>query len=99
MSFVSTTLMIMRNLLLTFVAFCISFSSTFAQQMPKPALVGYWENWGTMRLTDIHENYNVIQLAFAKGCYIESYCRKLVTVCTTTFCHRHLYNNIFAIAI
>lgn len=57
--------MIMRNLLLTFVAFLISFSSTFAQQMPRPALVGYWENWGTMKLTDIHENYNVIQLAFA----------------------------------
>lgn len=34
-------------------------------QMPRPALVGYWENWGSMRLNDIHENYNVIQLAFA----------------------------------
>lgn len=32
--------------------------------MPKPALVGYWENWGDMKLTDIHENYTVIQLAF-----------------------------------
>ncbi len=34
-------------------------------QIPRPALVGYWENWGTMKLTDIHENYNIIQIAFA----------------------------------
>jgi len=34
-------------------------------QMPKPALVGYWENWNSLKLTDLHDNYTVIQIAFA----------------------------------
>jgi hypothetical protein len=34
-------------------------------QMPKPALVGYWENWSDLRLNEINDSYNVIQLAFA----------------------------------
>lgn len=39
--------------------------SIFAQ-IPKPALVGYWQNWSTdLPLTSIENNYNVIQLAFA----------------------------------
>lgn len=34
-------------------------------QLPNNVLVGYHENWRNLRLTDIHENYNVICLAFA----------------------------------
>jgi chitinase len=35
-------------------------------QIPKPALVGYWQNWNNnLKLTDIHDNYNIIQIAFA----------------------------------
>lgn len=34
-------------------------------QLPNPALVGYWEGWGTQKLTDADDRYNVIQLAFA----------------------------------
>ena len=42
--------------LLNFVAF---------SQIPNPCLVGYWQNWSPMKLSEIHTNYNVIQLAFA----------------------------------
>ncbi len=46
-------------------AFCCLGQSAFAQ-MPKPALVGYWQNWSSnLKLTDIPNEYNVIQLAFA----------------------------------
>jgi chitinase len=34
-------------------------------QLPKPAFVGYWEGWSSMQLSQIHDNYNVIQIAFA----------------------------------
>ena len=51
-----------KKIILVFSLFLTSLLS-FAQ-MPKPALVGYWENWGDMKLTDIHQNYTVIQLAF-----------------------------------
>jgi chitinase len=34
-------------------------------QMPSPAFVGYWETWGTMKLTAINPAYNVIDVAFA----------------------------------
>jgi chitinase len=34
-------------------------------QMPSPAFVGYWETWGTMKLTAINPAYNVIDIAFA----------------------------------
>jgi chitinase len=45
-------------------ALAFSSSASFSQ-MPTPALVGYWENWNSMKLTDIHEDYTVIQVAFA----------------------------------
>ncbi|MFZ9846710.1 MAG: glycosyl hydrolase family 18 protein [Flavobacteriales bacterium] len=35
-----------------------------AQQLPKPALVGYWETWTNLKLTKINPNYNVINIAF-----------------------------------
>lgn len=37
----------------------------FSNSLPQPALVAYWEKWRNLKLTDFHENVNVIQLAFA----------------------------------
>ena len=34
-------------------------------ELPEDVLVGYWQNWSTMKLSEINPNYNVIQLAFA----------------------------------
>ncbi len=45
------------------ISFIIAFN-TFSQ-IPTPCLVGYWQNWSAMKLSEIHENYNVIELAFA----------------------------------
>jgi chitinase len=36
-----------------------------AQQMPANVLVGYWQAWSPLKLSEIHPAYNVIQLAFA----------------------------------
>lgn len=36
-----------------------------SQSLPSPAMVGYWETWGTMKLTAINPAYNVIDIAFA----------------------------------
>lgn len=33
--------------------------------LPQRVVVGYWENWNTTRLPDIHPGYNVVMLAFA----------------------------------
>ena len=42
------------------------FTQSIFAQIPKPALVGYWQNWSTdLPLNSIDNNYNVIQLAFA----------------------------------
>lgn len=40
-------------------------SSFLFAQLPNPCLVGYWQNWSPMKLSEIHDNYNVIELAFA----------------------------------
>jgi chitinase len=40
-------------------------TGTIMAQMPSPAFVGYWETWGTMKLTAINPAYNVIDIAFA----------------------------------
>ncbi|MFN3404188.1 MAG: PKD domain-containing protein, partial [Cytophagaceae bacterium] len=42
----------------------LNISSGFAQ-LPSKVLVGYHENWKTLRLSQIHANYNVVCLAFA----------------------------------
>lgn len=43
-----------------------AFASTIqASTIPKPVLVAYWENWGSLKLTDLHDDINVVQLAFA----------------------------------
>ncbi len=55
----------MKRLSLTILSSLIALSIVFSQQIPKPALVGYWENWGNLKLTEVHDHYNVIQLAFA----------------------------------
>ncbi len=52
-----------KKLSLALAAFGLS--SSLMAQLPKPALVGYWESWNGMKLSAIHENYNVIQIAFA----------------------------------
>lgn len=43
----------------------LSTGTVNAQKMPSPAFVGYWETWGTMKLTQINPAYNVIDIAFA----------------------------------
>ena len=55
----------MKRLSITVLSSILVLSVFFGQQIPKPALVGYWENWGNLKLTEVHDNYNVIQLAFA----------------------------------
>ncbi len=40
-------------------------TSQLMAALPQRVLVGYWENWNSMTLTQIHSAYNVIQLAFA----------------------------------
>jgi chitinase len=48
------------------VLFCtLLFVRASQAQLPAHVLVGYHENWGTLRLTDAHANYNVICLSFA----------------------------------
>lgn len=43
----------------------LSLGSIQAQTFPYPALVGYWETWGNLKLSQIHPSYNVIDIAFA----------------------------------
>ena len=45
-------------------------SSTAFSQMPNPAIVGYWENWGDVdkgfvKLQDIDSRYNVVHVSFS----------------------------------
>ena len=50
------------------VLIAISFLSFFSAytQLPNPVLVGYWEAWSNMKLSQVNSNYNVIDVAFAK---------------------------------
>lgn len=36
-------------------------------QLPDKVLVGYWENWGSVRIKDLDPRYNVIMLAFLEA--------------------------------
>ena len=36
-------------------------------QLPSKVLVGYWENWGNLRIKDIDNRYNVLCLAFLEA--------------------------------
>jgi|TARA_B100000795_G_scaffold269852_1_gene260721 chitinase len=42
-------------------------SSTIQAQLPSKVLVGYWENWGTLRLKDVDTRYNVLCLSFLEA--------------------------------
>lgn len=49
-----------------FLAILVLHVSTFVMaQLPANALVGYLENWNTLKLSQAHANYNVLCLAFA----------------------------------
>ena len=37
----------------------ILISSVSFAQLPSKVLVGYWENWGNLRLKDVDDRYNV----------------------------------------
>ncbi|MEY5049884.1 MAG: hypothetical protein RLZZ175_3243 [Bacteroidota bacterium] len=53
-----------KNIKNAFILSALGVSTSFAQ-IPKPACVGYWQNWSNnLKLTAINDNYNVIQLAF-----------------------------------
>ena len=54
-----------QKLFVSVAMIALSVSSAFAQKLPSPAMVGYWETWGTMKLTQINPAYNVIDIAFA----------------------------------
>ena len=36
-------------------------------QLPSKVLVGYWENWGNLRLKDVDNRYNVLCLSFLEA--------------------------------
>ena len=36
-------------------------------QLPDKVCVGYWENWGTIRLSEVNDAYNVICIAFLEA--------------------------------
>jgi chitinase len=43
------------------------FSFISKAQLPNKVLVGYWHNWGSLRLVNLDDRYNVIALAFAEA--------------------------------
>ena len=43
------------------------FSLFVKAQLPDKVLVGYWHNWGSLRLINVDDRYNVIALAFAEA--------------------------------
>ncbi len=51
-----------KVLVLTFLISSISFA-----QLPSRVLVGYWENWGSLRLKDVDDRYNVLCLSFLEA--------------------------------
>ena len=52
-------------LLLSLTSFFILGQKVLYAQLPSNVLVGYHENWNTLKLSQAHTNYNVICLAFA----------------------------------
>ncbi|HSZ71432.1 MAG TPA: glycosyl hydrolase family 18 protein [Cytophagaceae bacterium] len=48
-----------------FLFFTLFMERPIYAQLPTNVLVGYHENWGSLKLTQAHPNYNVICLAFA----------------------------------
>lgn len=57
----------MKKLLLTItIALGLNSFNAYAQ-LPNKVLVGYWENWGNIRLTEVNDAYNVICLSFLEA--------------------------------
>ena len=53
-----------QRITFSLLACLISFSAM--SQLPKPAIVGYWQSWGSaIKLQNIDSRYNVIHVAFA----------------------------------
>lgn len=46
---------------------CILVFSNAKSQLPDKVLVGYWENWSSLRIKDADPRYNVIMLAFLEA--------------------------------
>jgi len=46
---------------------CTFILSSVNAQMPDKVLVGYWENWKSLRIKDLDPRYNVIMLAFLEA--------------------------------
>lgn len=58
--------MLTRLIQFYFGCFLVFFSVNHIHaQLPDKVLVGYHENWNTLKLSEIHQNYNVVCLAFA----------------------------------
>lgn len=49
------------------IGLAILISSVSIAQLPSKVLVGYWENWGNLRLKDVDDRYNVLCLAFLEA--------------------------------
>lgn len=45
----------------------IVLSNLIQAQLPSKVLVGYWENWGSLRLKDVDNRYNVLCLSFLEA--------------------------------
>ncbi len=59
----------MKNFHFLSILALLTFTSAFCQ-LPSPAMVGYWENWGgnnMIKLKDIDSRYNVICIAFTEN--------------------------------
>mgnify|MGYP001347902803 CR=1 FL=1 len=57
----------MRLLKIKIIALVLLTSSISFAQLPSKVLVGYWENWGTLRLKDVDDRYNILCLAFLEA--------------------------------
>ena len=57
----------MRLLKTKLIGLAILISSISFAQLPSNVLVGYWENWGSLRLKDVDDRYNVLCLAFLEA--------------------------------
>ncbi len=63
--YLTQTIYMRKQLITYFVSFFLLLSSFLSAQLPSNVLVGYHENWYTLKLSQINSNYNVICLAFA----------------------------------
>ena len=57
----------MRLLKTKLIGLAILISSISFAQLPSNVLVGYWENWGSLRLKDVDDRYYVLCLAFLEA--------------------------------